>query len=145
MPISNLTYVFAQSSGEWLMPVMQTAKTLGIVLALIVSTAAIVYSVFNRKKYDGLNESIKEQAALIEIKNARIETITEEHKAALAELNLKLTEAKNENKALKHSNQIVVSANLQSMAILKKLRNAGLWDGDETNVFRDSMYDAERK
>lgn len=139
MVVSFLTYL--QSANEWFQPV----KTVAMILAIIAGAAATVYAVFNRKKYDGLNETIKEQASLLEIKNARIETLTEEHKAEVAELNLQLTEANNENKALKHSNQIVVSANLQSMAILKKLRNAGLWDGDENDVFRDSMYDAGRK
>jgi len=145
MPFLTLTYVIAQSTGEWMLPVFGTLKDIGIVVVVVGAVAAIVYSVFNRKKYDGLTETIKEQKDMLDTKNARIKTITEEHKAELAEITLTVNKYEQKNLALEQSNLVLATANLQSAAILKKLRQTGKWDGDESDVFRDSMYDASRK
>ncbi len=137
MPYLTLTTLAADLTGDSAMTVFEWLKIFGIVIAAIASVSAVIYSVFNRKHYEAQADTIKEQKELIEVKQTRIATLLDEHTAEIALKQLRITELETDRAAYKRSNQLLVSANLQSAGILKKMRLAGHWDGDENDVFKD--------
>lgn len=129
--------IFAQGEPETV-PMNTTVvflKTAGLIIGSIITTTSVVYAIWNRKTYEGQNDTIAEQRATIEAKNERIATMEEKHKGEVAQLKLKVVELETDCRDFKTSNRAIVGQNLQAKAILTNLRKNGVWDGDENDIF----------
>ena len=138
------------------------AKDIGIIIGAIVLVATILYSVFNRKHYEGLKDTIEEKDLSLKAKTERIETLEEQivkqrkdaadeaeklklkHKADVAKLQVKIDELVLDCEHSKAAARALSQVNLQAGAVLKQLRQSGAWTGHENDIFGQKKRDQER-
>lgn len=128
--------VMAQDADTQRSELFAWLKDVGGIILALGGAAGIVYSVFNRKKYDNQNDIIAELQSLVKVKDTRIKTLSEEHKAEVATHKMTITQLETDAKTAKATIQALASVNLQASAILKELRIAGRWEGNEDDLFQ---------
>jgi hypothetical protein len=138
----------AEGQGSWL-GIPESISNVVLILAFFALIAAQIYSVWNRKNYETRDATIKDLNALLAAREAivserdrtLIET-TAKHEARLEALvaghDLELKELRTEIRRLKANNTALTDVNLTAIAELTKLRQAGVWDGNEREIFRSS-------